>query len=368
MRLAYLNAIYLRDKTSGGNTHIQQFINNAVAQGHEVWTYPMDQHALSHKLPRRRISKLLTLRRMDAIYVRIEHTVPVQILRLLSVNHKLFRIPLIVWEFNTIPEFGRVVGSTEEQILATIHTFRKFKHRCDLAVCVSREIADYVYKRLGISNTIVIPNGSDPELFRPDVVPINRFGHNPGVLNVVWMGSAHLSWHNLNLLRDAAWIIWDQKLENILFHIIGDKPSNIGEMPQNVNYHGPVVYENLPQWLAAMDVGLCLYHPGPADSNSPIKLFDYMASGLTVVGTTHVQMREVFAKLNQIDLLVPPDDPQILVDVLSKLEQDRDRVLLQGEASRKLVIEHYNWHRAVQDTMKAIDSLLLEKRNRCGVN
>ena len=40
------------------------------------------------------------------------------------------------------------------------------------------------------------------------------------------------------------------------------------DMPANVHYYGVEDYERLPQWMSAMDVGLCLYRPGPADYSS----------------------------------------------------------------------------------------------------
>ena len=107
-----------------------------------------------------------------------------------------------------------------------------------------------------------------------------------------------------------------------------------------------------------MDVGLNVYHPGPADYSSPLKVFDYMASGLTVVSTEQPQAREIFQQLGQTDLLVPSDNPEALANVLRSLSTDRDRLHRQGAAGRKLVIDQYNWRRAARDTFAEIDRLL----------
>ena len=79
-----------------------------------------------------------------------------------------------------------------------------------------------------------------------------------------------------------------------------------------------------------MDVGLNVYRPGPADYSSPLKVFDYMASGLTVVSTEQPQAREIFEKLEQMDLLVPSDRPDVLADRLRMLASDRERVRKQA--------------------------------------
>jgi glycosyltransferase involved in cell wall biosynthesis len=229
----------------------------------------------------------------------------------------------------------------------------------NLAVCVSRAIEQYVREKLGITRTLVVPNGSDPDLFKPDVPPVKRVQKSPDRLNVVWIGSANLGWHNFDLLRDSAWSIWNAgDGDKIVFHVIGPGMQRMREAPPNLHYYGSEQYHLLPAWLSAMDVGLNVYHPGPADYSSPLKIFDYMASGLTVVSTEQPQAREIFHQLGQTDLLVPSDQPEALANVLRGLAHDRERVRRQGQAGRKLVIDHYNWRRAATDTFNEIQKLL----------
>ena len=135
------------------------------------------------------------------------------------------------------------------------------------------------------------------------------------------------------------------------------------DMPPIVHYYGSEKYELLPHWLAAMDVGLCLYKPGPADYSSPLKVFDYMASGLAVIATDQPQTREIFTQLDQLDLLMPHDNPQMLADALMKLSRDRERTKKLGEASRKLLIDKYTWRRAIVDTFKEIETMSATNEN-----
>jgi glycosyltransferase involved in cell wall biosynthesis len=134
-------------------------------------------------------------------------------------------------------------------------------------------------------------------------------------------------------------------------------------MPPNVHYYGSEKYELLPGWLAAMDVGLCLYRPGPADYSSPLKVFDYLSSGLAVVATEQPQTREIFAQLGQEDLLMPYDDPRRLAAALSELSRDRERARRLGAAGRRLLIEKYTWRRAIAETFAAIETLRAERRS-----
>ncbi len=370
MRLAYANAKYVRNDTRGRNAHIGQFIAGAIAQGHEVWSWPGTEHPQVKILPRGRLKNLLALQQMDVIYVRLQQSPVAACYYGRPLHRRLLGSPQFVWEFNSVPEFDLLQGKKKEDIQKTIETFRKLGQGCDLAIGVSKAISEYVREKLGIRHVLTVPNGSDPDLFRPDLVPVRRIERNQSLLNVVWIGSAELAWHNFELMREAAEILWLQAAAQqatatqIAFHVIGQQFRGIGAMPPNIHYYGADDYQAIPHWLAAMDVGLCLYHPGPADYNSPLKLFDYMASGLAVVATPQPQVCEVFERLGQPELLVGPDDPAALAGILLRLAADRERVRSLGQAGRQLVISYYNWNRAVKDTFDAMQALLAQSRPR----
>jgi len=358
MRVMYANAVYRKGATSGRNVHVYQFIHNATMLGHEVWTWPPDEHPDAHRLPSSRLKQFAQLRRADVIYVRLEMSIPRLIRWAISLRHFLIGSVPIVWEFNTVPEFGQLLGRSEADIQRVIEEFKSYGCGCDLAICVSRALADYVRDKLCIKRVLIVPNGSDPALFRPDVPPVRRVQRKPDQLNVVWIGSCDLAWHNFALLYRAAQLLWKRRNgSRVAFHIIGRDLRLIRDMPPNINYYGPKDYEILPRWLSAMDVGLCLYHSGPADYGSPLKLFDYMASGLAVVGTFQPQLREIFEKLGQTDLLIPPNDAEALADVLLDLALNRKRICCQAYAGRQIVIDFYNWHRAVRDTFREIETI-----------
>ncbi|GEM_PF-1463202 len=365
MKLAYANAVYNPDGSVGGSAHIRQFVKQAVALGHEVWMWPWKPHPDARVLPASLVPRFLMLRQIDVVYTRVEAAPPVRGPGRwgLSPCKQLIGSPFVVWEFNTAPEYALVSGKSQDDVARAMDEFRRHRRDCDLAVCVSRALSEYVRDQLGIERVITVPNGSDPELFRPDVAPVRRVERRDDCLNVVWIGSANLPWQNFELLRDAAERLRkSDSRDNVAFHILGRGLERMRDMPPNVHYHGAEHYEQLPHWLSAMEVGLCLYRPGPSDFGSPVKLYDYMASGLAVVGTPQFQVREVFKQLDQLDLLVSPDDAEQLAAVLRQLAANRDRVRAQGQAGRKLVVDHYNWRRAVADTMREIESLKSARR------
>ena len=360
MRIIYANAKYEPHSAEGGQAHMRQFIQNASALGHEIhlW-HGVDPHPLTKPVPTGKLARLKLFRSADVIYYRVEWKPPIGNKIILPPYRKLIGSPLVVWEFNTVPEYGRVQNVPEHVIAECVANLKRLGAGVNLAVCVSQAIQQYVKEKLGIQNAIVVPNGSDPELFRPDVEPVKRVQKRGDRLNVVWIGTAALGWHNFDLLRDAAWSIHRAgEGERIVFHVIGPGMQRMADAPPNLNYYGSEQYAKLPHWLAAMDVGLNVYHPGPADFSSPLKVFDYMASGLAVVSTEQPQAREIFEQLNQLDLLVPSNDPEVLANTLRGLAKDRERVKRQGAAGRQLVIDKYNWRQAAKTTFEEIERLV----------
>jgi glycosyltransferase involved in cell wall biosynthesis len=363
MRLAYANARFHPDAHDGGAAHVRQFVQNAVALGHEVWMWPGVCHPQAKALPTRRIARILKIRQLELVYVRLENDLRAPCTWALGPRRKLLGDPLMVWEFNTVPEHGEYRKLSPAQVQRTVEGFRYFGRGCDLAVCVSAHLADYVRKNLGIKQTVVVPNGSDPDLFTPDAPIVPRLKDiGDDTFNVVWIASAYIPWHNFKLLAEAAKLILNGgNKRNIVFHLIG-LGTQMRDMPANVHYHGVEDYEQLPQWMSAMDVGLCLYHPGPADYGSPIKLFDYLSSGLVVVATDQPQMRQILTELDCPDLLISPDDPAKLADALEGLAVDRERVRELSRRSRDLSVSQYTWRRAVTNTFAEIEKIAAKRR------
>lgn len=368
MQIAYFVSVaYQHNNPKGGYAHMKQFLTHAAALGHDLLLVNRGDHPSPavHAAPKGRLGRFLALRKVDALYYRVEYRAPVGVNWVLPPRRSLIGDPLVVWEFNSVPEYARIVdGEGEATVPGHIDGLRHYGVGCDLAVCVSQSITDYVREKLGLRHVITVPNGSDPGLFRPDATPVKRVVRYPGRLNVVWIGSAEVKWHDFEMLRDAAWILWANGSPVADFHIIGHGMENLRELPPNVYYHGPEQYEKLPNWLTAMDVGINVYKAGAADYSCPLKLFDYMASGLAMVSTDQPQVREIFGKLGQLDLIVPTGGTQALADALRKLAADPDRVRRQGAAGRELAVSFYNWRRATQDTLDAMEGLLESRRHK----
>lgn len=364
MRIAYLNTYFQRNHTGGGHVHMGQFIANASALGHEIWTNRRGRHPDAHAIPTSRLGHIRTMWRMDALYVRVESSFPKVCSWSMFPRRLLYGFPVVAWEFNTVPEHALLCGRPDKDVKRTMESFKHYGRGCDLAVCMTQRLGEQVRDRFGIQRVLVVPNGSDPGLFRPDVPVVNRMRQFLNKFNVAWIGTGKEPWHDFEMIGEVARLLCEADSgKNIVFHMIGpDVAGVMANMPPNVFYWGAESYKKLPGWLSGMHVGLSLYRQSPAtDDATPLKVFDYMASGLTVVSTPLPFMKELFSRLGQSDLIVPPGDSKLLANVLIGLASDRERVRHQGQAGRRLVIEHYNWRRAVQDTMNEMEKILREK-------
>lgn len=358
MRIAYLNTQYKPHLSTGVNAHVKQFVVNARELGHEIWMDGKEAHPLASLLPYGRLSLVRTLRGLDAFYVRIEWSLPPQARWAIPPFRPLLGNKPIFWEFNTVPEYGQIRGYSPKDVLHAESQLKKYGRGCDFAICVTDEISNYVRDILKIQKASTIPNGSDPVLFHPDATPVRRVESLPGTLQAVWMGSADLSWHHFDLLREAAEYLWIQgHCKRVQFHLIGRGMHGMRDMPPNVHYHGPVPYEELPGWLCRMDVGLVLYHDGPAKMGSPLKLFDYLASGLVVVANDHPQVRSVLSEIDQSELVLKQNDPKELAAILLNLSEQSDWRKQQGKKGRELIITKYNGKDLVKSIFAKIESI-----------
>ena len=115
---------------------------------------------------------------------------------------------------------------------------------------------------------------------------------------------------------------------------------------------GTVPHDDVPGYLAAMDVGLVLASRDGRFHYSPLKLAEYLAAGVAVVapraGALPAQLHE------GVDaLLVTPGDRAELASALRLLRDDptaRERL---GTAARSAAAEHWSWDRSVGAALAA---------------
>lgn len=221
---------------------------------------------------------------------------------------------------------------------------------CNRVVAVSEGLADYLRGRLAPeapARIETIGNGIDPRLFHAgiDGSPIRRrleLGNDP----VAIMHSTFRPWHGIrDLLESWKIVVREQPRARLL--LIGEGPelepararTATLDLADNVLFPGAIGMDEIPQWLAAAQVGV--YCVAPWFIGHPIKLVEFMAVGLPVVTTNDKTLAGTVAEAGG-GVLVEPH-PEAFARATLDLFDDPERRAELGRQGAAFVAAHFTW-------------------------
>jgi glycosyltransferase involved in cell wall biosynthesis len=118
----------------------------------------------------------------------------------------------------------------------------------------------------------------------------------------------------------------------------------------NVHLPGPLPYREALNAIAAMDVCLLPFAPGPvAETSSPLKLFEYAALGKPILSTPQAEIRRIGH--NFVAFAASADE---WVGILSELLNNEAARRRRGEIGARLIAEVYGWDRLAHNFVTAI--------------
>ena len=235
----------------------------------------------------------------------------------------------------------------------------------DLVACVSEEVAAEVV-RLGAdtSRVIVTPCGVDTARFHPgsDGSRVReRFGLQRRYV-VGWAGTFH-RFHGLDLLLDAITEV-QRRLPGVALLLVGDgldRPRIEAKvvargLTESVVFTGSVRHEEMPEYIAAMDVAVVV-DPGTGDFHySPLKLREYLACGRPVIAPTSGQIGRSVSD-NRDALLVRPGEARSIADAIVRLAENPDLAAALARHGRDLVEREWTWARQVDRIDQALGTI-----------
>jgi len=195
----------------------------------------------------------------------------------------------------------------------------------------------------------VVTNGVDTARFRP-AATLREPG---GPLRCVY-ASSFRSWHGaVDLVHAVARCVTrgiDLRVTCLgtgpLWHSAHEAAQQAGVLDV-MQFVGNVPYEDVPEHLAQADVGLAPFNPGAFPALqlgwfwSPIKIFEYLASGLAVVTIGIRELRELLPA--SVARFYTPGDVDGLAQTIEVLAADRVALDQMQLASRALAESRFTW-------------------------
>jgi glycosyltransferase involved in cell wall biosynthesis len=232
----------------------------------------------------------------------------------------------------------------------------------DLVACVSEEVAEALVDRdVPEDRVLVTPCVADLGLFTPEA--------NRGALRdelglrdrfvVGWVGSFR-RFHGVELALEAAASLRDS-IPNLSLLLVGDglERPRLETLAQDLGlrdviFTGTVSYEEMPRYIAAMDLALVL-DPGNGEFHySPLKLREYMACARAVLAPRVGQVGRFLT--DGVDaILVDPGDARALARGIEHAYWQPGLREALGAAARTKVAEEGSWDRQVERAVQAVN-------------
>jgi glycosyltransferase involved in cell wall biosynthesis len=357
MKIFYGNANFNPARWEGSATHISEIIAGLTACGVRVVVNTASPVQRVERHLSGRAAGLCQLKDCDFAYYRFHGFLPERQYPLDRRATRCLSGLRIVWEVNTAIV---VDGGVDEDLeIPDVEQLQRQYGAAaadvNAAICNTDGLAQFA-RDLGIRHVRKIPLGSNPTHFsrRKDIPHVLQALRRD--LNVVWIGSAGIRWHDFQTMaRAAERLVCEPRIR---FFIIGARPSL--ELPENVYCLGPQSYSDMPRFLSAMDVGLAIYKEPKRSRygvfSSPLKIFDYLACELAVVASPIGQVQECI-RHGENGFVVNFGDDVALSETLRHILAEGNARRRWGLAGRETVETYYNWGRVARETAEFLDQV-----------
>lgn len=214
-------------------------------------------------------------------------------------------------------------------------------------IAVSKELAVYLERYPSAQGRVhVVPNGVNPDRFPVGLEP--SCPGRPGTFTVGFVGTLK-PWHGLPILVEA-FAMLHQRGPNTRLLIVGDGTERASlleslsarQLLEAAYFTGAVAPSEVPGLLASMDVAVAPYPRQLHFYFSPLKVYEYMASGLPVVASQIGQLENLIQD-GVNGLLCPPGDPIALASALNRLRCEPKLRVHLGQAARETVLRYHTW-------------------------
>lgn len=304
------------------------------------------------------VTEVLTKKPVDAIIERLS------LFGHLGVDlAALFKVPHIV-EVNAVmtEEAARFRSLHLERLACQVE--RRVLDAADAVLPVSDGLGKQL-EALGVaaSKIHVIPNGVDVDLF--DGLPSREECRRPLGLNgafVAGFSGSLKPWHGVDVLLAAfARLRQDDPIARLLIVGTGPMEKELRSLGQRLGisdailFTGAVDHAEVPRLLRAMDVAVAPYPAHEHFYFSPIKVFEYMASGTCIIASRIGQISQVVSH-EKNGLLCAPGSAEELHAAMDRARRSPVLRADLADEARRTIAQRFTWaHTARRVSAVALD-------------
>ncbi|WP_226789071.1 glycosyltransferase [Polaribacter porphyrae] len=341
-------------KNENFENNLKDFINNSFKNGInfeiKTWNQKSKNLFINRFLVKRNIVQLVKLNVPDIIFSRDSF-----VLNALT----KFNVPLIFESHNSKLHTGHnILHKFLEKRLLRVAKSSNFKCLFSISESLSKH-----WEQKGIPQRKLFAwhDGFDTSLFEKHIdinTAKSRLKLPTDKTIVTYTGGLYPSRGIENIVYLA------KDFPDVDFLVIGGPEKNrqnfqklsLEDSVLNINFMGYVEHNLVPHYLYASDILLALWSSKVPTINycSPLKIFEYMAAGRTIVAHGFPTIREVLE--NEKDsILCQPDDFDSLKSSLSKALIAKD-IFNYGEIVREKAFKLYSWDNRVKKLLKFIQN------------
>jgi glycosyltransferase involved in cell wall biosynthesis len=367
MRLLYVATDQTVPGTKGGSIHVTSVADGLAALGHDVhvlatrgesraWpSGSVHWHDLTPPFGRRQLRFL----RASAVQAMSRSIRPDLVLeRYYNFGGEGLRaavsagIPYVLEVNAPIIDYP---GSPKQRLdrLLLVEPMRRWRdHLCAHAALVVTPSASIVPSLVARDRILEVEWGADTVRFRPGAPGPVPFTRQPGQVVAIFAG-AFRSWHGAINLVEAIRQLRLRHRHDIVAVLIGDGPelwtvrAAAGGL-DGITFTGALPHDAMPSALAAADIGVAPFDVGahaPLALDfywSPLKMFEYMATGLPVVAPDIPRLRTIVADGRE-GLLYDASSPEALASALIRMADDAPLRAACGAAARARAVAKFGW-------------------------
>jgi colanic acid biosynthesis glycosyl transferase WcaI len=257
---------------------------------------------------------------------------------------RLWRVPWVLQLEDLYPEAAVAAGVLRNRNAIAFFAGMErhlYRHATHISVISESFRRNLLGKEVPPEKITVIPVWADPEAVRP-MPKENAFRDQLGLdgkFAVIYAGNLGLTSCLEDVLAAAELL---KEIEDIRFVLIGEgvkKPAlerGVRDKGlRNITFLPYQTREIFPMMMAAADLHLVTLNRGSALTSLPSKTFNIMASARPILAVTPPES-EVAHVVEEAGcgVVVPPERPQQLADVILRLRQQPDELLVMGRNGR----------------------------------